>query len=92
METSTARPKARQNRNTAVRKGARVEKYTIQLDLQTSIKLTIQSQLRGMTRSELVNEILADALGPVVFAVRGQNQVSAIPSASVETPAADQAA
>ena len=75
MDHAPARPRKRQKANAAVPKA--VKKCTLLLDPDTSRKLTIAADLRGLDRSELVNEVLADALRYVVIALRGQSTGSA---------------
>jgi hypothetical protein len=83
IQTAT-RPPKRRNANTAARKAGNRDKCTLLLDPDTSIKLTVAAHLRGLDRSELVNELLADALKYVVIALRGQNAGSAIHAGDVK--------
>ena len=91
METTSHAPKssprARQNAKTQSRKSADREKCTLLLDSDTSMKLSVAAHIRKLDRSELVNQLLADALRYVVISLRGQNPVSATLDASVESPA-----
>jgi hypothetical protein len=47
------------------------DKCTLLLDADTSLKLTVAAHLRGLDRSDLVNELLSDALRHVVISLRG---------------------
>lgn len=88
MRESSARPRARQRANAAVRK---VDKCTLLLDTDTSLKLTVAAHLRGLDRSELVNRLLTDSLRHVVISVRGQREVSASPDGGGEAGATEAA-
>jgi hypothetical protein len=79
MIQTTARPSKRRAASQAGRKASDRDKCTLLLDRDTSLKLTVAAHLRGLDRSELVNELLADALKYVVIALRGQSAVSANP-------------
>ena len=72
MDQASSRPKGRQKRNAAVQQAATKDKCTLLLDPETSLKLTIAAHLRGLDRSELVNELLTEALRCVVVSLRGQ--------------------
>jgi hypothetical protein len=84
---TTARTPKRQSVRQAARKADGRDKCTLLLDADTSLKLTVAAHLRGLDRSELVNELLADALRHVIISLRGQSNGSAIPAADV-SPAA----
>jgi hypothetical protein len=71
-QTTAATPK-RRNAPAAARKAGNREKCTLLLDRDTSIKLGVAAHLRGLDRSELVNELLAEALRYVVVSIRGQS-------------------
>jgi hypothetical protein len=88
-QTTAATPK-RRNAPAALRKASNREKCTLLLDRDTSVKLGVAAHLRGLDRSELVNEVLADALRYVVVSIRGQSSGSANHTDDVnrEAPAA----
>jgi hypothetical protein len=48
------------------------------------MKLSVAAHLRKLDRSELVNELLAEALRYVVISLRGQNTQSASPAPSLQ--------
>ena len=77
MSQATARTAKRKAANTAGSKASNRDKCTLLLDRDTSLKLSVAAHLRGLDRSELVNELLADALRYVVISLRGQNTGSA---------------
>jgi hypothetical protein len=77
MIQTTARPSKRKNSQPASRKADGRDKCTLLLDADTSLKLTVAAHLRGLDRSELVNELLTDALRHVVISLRGQSPSSA---------------
>jgi hypothetical protein len=85
MNQATTQPQKRRNARTDARKSAEREKCTLLLSPDTSIKLTVAAHLRGLDRSELVNELLNDALRHVVISIRGQSSSSAIHSGDVST-------
>lgn len=82
IPTATQTPK-RRNATGATRKAATREKCTLLLQPDVSIKLSVAAHLRGLDRSELVNELLAEALRYVVVSIRGQSPVSASHAADV---------
>jgi hypothetical protein len=72
--TATRTPKrlaARQGLSRG-RTAAQREKCTLQLERDLSLKLTVAAHLRGLDRSDLVNELLSEALRHVVISLRGQ--------------------
>jgi hypothetical protein len=74
----TASKAAKRRTGTAdARKDAQRDKCTLLLDPQTSIKLSVAAALKGVDRSDLVNDVLADALRHIVISVRGQSPISA---------------
>jgi hypothetical protein len=79
MIPSTASTSKRRNTAAAVRKNADREKCTLLLNRDTSVKLSVAAHLRGLDRSELVNELLAESLRYVVISLRGQSPGSANP-------------
>ena len=83
MNQATPRPAKRKTTNTAAQKAASRDKCTLLLDSDVSLKLSVAAHLRGLDRSELVNELLADALRYVVVSIRGQSHVSATSDAGV---------
>lgn len=91
MDRASTRPRGRQKRNAAVQQAANRDKCTLLLDADTSLKLTVAAHLRGLDRSELVNQILADALRYVVIALRGQSTVSANAAGQVSPSEAEAA-
>jgi hypothetical protein len=88
-QTTAATPK-RRNAPALARKASNREKCTLLLQPDVSIKLSVAAHLRGLDRSELVNELLADALRYVVVSIRGQSSGSANHADDVnrEAPAA----
>lgn len=86
MDHAAVKPRKRQKANAAVPKA--VKKCTLLLDPDTSRKLTVAADLRGLDRSELVNEVLADALRWVVIQCRGQSTGSANAAGQVNDPEA----
>lgn len=77
MSQTTTRPRKRQNGKADAR-----SKHTLLLDGDISRKLSVAASLRDMDRSDLVNEVLADALRYIVISVRGQGQSIASASAA----------
>jgi hypothetical protein len=73
MNQATATTPKRRTANAATRKAGNREKCTLLLQSDVSIKLSVAAHLRGLDRSELVNELLADALRYVVVSIRGQS-------------------
>ena len=61
MIQTTARTPKRRAASQAGRKASDRDKCTLLLDRDTSIKLTVAAHLRGLDRSELVNELLTAA-------------------------------
>ena len=66
MSQTTAQTPKRRAASRASRKAATREKCTLLLQPDVSIKLSVAAHLRGLDRSDLVNELLADALRYVV--------------------------
>jgi hypothetical protein len=62
------------------------------MERDLSLKLTVAAHLRGLDRSDLVNELLSEALRHVVISLRGQFPNSANPTAPVELEAPSEAA
>jgi hypothetical protein len=91
MSQPTARTPKRPSVRRAARKADGRDKCTLLLDADTSRKLSVAASLRGLDRSELVNELLADALRYIVIQVRGQSTGSAIPAGDVNPPEASAA-
>ena len=60
------------------------------LDRDTSIKLGVAAHIRGIDRSDLVNELLAEALRYVVISLRGHSPDRPNPGAEMSqaTPTA----
>jgi hypothetical protein len=79
MNQTAARTPKRKTARPSVGKATERDKCTLLLDPDTSRKLSVAASLRGLDRSELVNEVLADALRYIVISVRGQNHSSANP-------------
>jgi hypothetical protein len=77
MNQTAAHTPRRRNASAAARKAAQREKCTLLLDPETSIKLGVAAHLRGLDRSTLVNELLAEALRHVVISIRAQSPISA---------------
>jgi hypothetical protein len=71
MIQTAAKPPKRKIGSASARKEGGRDKCTLLLDPDTSLKLTIAAHLRGLDRSDLVNELLADALRGVVVSIRG---------------------
>ena len=91
MISPTALPSKRQRGQHALRKTTDREKCTLLLNRDTSVKLSVAAHLRGLDRSELVNELLAESLRYVVVSIRGQSTGSVALADSVrpdETTAA----
>jgi hypothetical protein len=82
IQTATQTPR-RRNVSQAARKPADREKCTLLLHSDVSIKLSVAAHIRGLDRSELVNELLSDALRYVVVSIRGQSTGSARGDAEV---------
>jgi hypothetical protein len=74
------------------RRDAERSRCTILLDGDIDRKLSVAAHLRGLDRSELVNEVLANALRYIVISVRGQNGVSAESAGDVNPVASIEAA
>jgi hypothetical protein len=75
---STATPASKRPRGSqAARKAVQRDKCTLLLDRDTSIKLGVAAHIRGIDRSDLVNELLAEALRYVVISLRGHSPSSA---------------
>jgi hypothetical protein len=70
MSQPSLRTPRRRNAQQAARKADHRDKCTLLLDSDTSLKLTVAAHLRGIDRSELVNELLSDALRHVVISLR----------------------
>jgi hypothetical protein len=87
MEATAPRAPKRRTASPSARKPVEREKCTILLDPDTSVKLSVAAHLRGMDRSTLVNQLLADALRYVVISIRGQNSSSG-DSAEISTGSA----
>lgn len=86
MEIPTARPRSRHRANPpAPRDGGR-SKHTLLLEDEISRKLSVAASLRGMDRSDLVNEVLRDALRYISIVVRGTRGGSADVAGPVESP------
>ena len=83
MNQTAAQTPRRRNASAAIRKATGREKCTLLLQPDVSIKLSVAAHLRGLDRSELVNELLADALRYVVVSIRGQSTGSATSDADV---------
>jgi hypothetical protein len=83
MNTKNATPRIRKAGSPSSRKADGRDKCTLLLDADTSLKLTVAAHLRGLDRSELVNELLSDALRHVVISLRGQSPNSASPAVGV---------
>jgi hypothetical protein len=75
MVQTTSRPAKRPRGNTATRK---VDKCTLLLPSDLSIRLTVAAHLRGLDRSELATELLGEALKYVIISLRGQSSGPAI--------------
>ena len=86
MNPTSAKPSKRRAANTSVRKASEREKCTLLLDADTSVKLSVAGHLRGLDRSTLVNQLLADALRYVVISIRGQSSDSASLTVSERNP------
>jgi hypothetical protein len=86
MIQTTARTPKRPRGNTAARKAGDRDKCTLLLDRDTSIKLGVAAHIRGIDRSDLVNELLAEALRYVVISLRGHS-VDRQSSAADSSPA-----
>jgi hypothetical protein len=91
MNPTTAKPSKRRNAQTPTRRASEREKCTLMLDADTSVKLSVAVHLRGLDRSTLVNQLLADALRYVVSSIRGQSEGSANGNGPVESPRAEAA-
>jgi len=74
-QTATQPPKRRRARKEE-RKASERDKCTLLLWPDISRKLTVAASLRGLDRSDLVNEVLTDALSYVVISIRGQSNGS----------------
>jgi hypothetical protein len=77
MNQTTTQPSRRKGGPRGVRKATEREKCTLCLDRDTSIKLSVAAHLRGLDRSELVNELLSEALRYVVISLRATSNGSA---------------
>jgi hypothetical protein len=76
IQTAT-RPTKRRAAQQPGRRADGKDKCTLLLPSDLSIRLTVAAHLRGLDRSELATELLADALKYVVISLRGQNAGSA---------------
>jgi hypothetical protein len=83
MNQATVRTPKRRNAQQAARKAENRDKCTLLLDSDTSLKLTVAAHLRGLDRSELVNELLSEALRHVVISLRGQSNDRTSPGVDV---------
>jgi hypothetical protein len=83
MNQTTAPPSKPRRGPAALRKAASREKSTLLIPTETSIKLSVAAALRGMDRSELVSELLADSLRHIVISVRATSNGSAVPAGDV---------
>jgi hypothetical protein len=72
MNPTTAKPSKRRAAQTSGRKSSDREKCTLLLDADTSIKLSVAAHLRGIDRSTLVNQLLAESLRYVVISIGTQ--------------------
>jgi hypothetical protein len=77
MNPTATQTQKRRNAQQAARKAPERDKCTLLLSSDVSLKLTVAAHLRGLDRSELVNEVLAEALRHVVISLRGQSSISA---------------
>jgi hypothetical protein len=77
MIQTNPRPSKRRNAQQPVRRLDGKDKCTLLLPSDLSIRLTVAAHLRGLDRSELVTELLSDALRYVVISLRGQSSGSA---------------
>jgi hypothetical protein len=77
MNQAATQMSKRRNAQQAARKPAERDKCTLLLSSDVSLKLTVAAHLRGLDRSELVNELLTEALRHVVISLRGQSSSSA---------------
>jgi len=77
MNPIVVKPSKRRAAPTSARKAGEREKCTLLLDADTSVKLSVAAHLRGLDRSTLVNQLLAEALRYVVISIRGQSSGSA---------------
>jgi hypothetical protein len=84
MNQTAVQSSKRRNASGATRRAADREKCTLLLQSDLSLKLSVAAHLRGLDRSELVNELLTDALRYVVVSIRGQSPGSAAPTAEVK--------
>jgi hypothetical protein len=83
MNLATPKTPKRRAASLAGRQAVQRDKCTLLLNPNTSIKLSVAAALKGVDRSDLVNELLEDALRHIVISVRGQSPISATPSDDV---------
>jgi hypothetical protein len=77
MNLTASKTAKRRNAGQTARKDVQRDKCTLLLNPDLSIKLGVAAALKGVDRSDLVNELLADALRHIVISVRGQSPISA---------------
>jgi hypothetical protein len=77
MNLTASKTAKRRTATQAARKDVQRDKCTLLLHPDLSIKLGVAAALKGVDRSDLVNELLADALRHIVISVRGQSHESA---------------
>lgn len=91
MEITAAKPSKRRAANASARKTVQREKCTLLLDGDLSIKLSVAAHLRGVDRSTMVNQLLADALRHVIISIRGQSNDSASVASQLDLAGANAA-
>jgi hypothetical protein len=69
--TTAAKPRKRLSAKPSDRKAGDRVKCTLLLTAENDLKLTVLAALRGVDRSALVNQVLAEAVRGVVVSLRG---------------------
>jgi hypothetical protein len=83
MNQTTAQALKRTRAHATARKASQRDRCTLLLPSDLSLRLTVAAHLRGLDRSELATELLAEALRSIVISVRGQSPSSAKPDGDV---------
>jgi hypothetical protein len=77
MNQTTAQALKRTRAHATARKASQRDRCTLLLPSDLSLRLTVAAHLRGLDRSELATELLAEALRSIVISVRGHSPSSA---------------
>ena len=80
MNPTTAQALKRTRAHATARKASQRDRCTLLLPSDLSLRLTVAAHLRGLDRSELATELLAEALRSIVISVRRHSPGSANPA------------